>query len=276
MELRLIHGHAFAKKDGLMGLIYKVESPSGNVYIGLTSLTLEERKKEHGYQVNVGSNTAIHRAMRKYKDLLKWEILTHEDDYEQLKELEISYIKKFNSFKKGYNLTLGGEGPLGRVVSKETKLKISKANTGKPSPMKGKQHTQETKDKISKSKKGYVSPNKGKKMPDAVKEKISLSRKGIPSPMKGKHHTQESKDKMSKALMGRSAPNKGVKQSKEFILKKYGNPFDVYREKSGEYIGTWQIKKYCADDLDIHAGWLGEVLKGNKKSISGYTAKYKN
>ena len=46
--------------------------------------------------------------------------------------MEFHYIKQFNSFiPNGYNMTLGGEGTIGRTCKQETKDKISKNKKGK-------------------------------------------------------------------------------------------------------------------------------------------------
>jgi len=63
----------------------------------------------------------------------------------------------------------------GRIVSNETKQKISESNKGK----KKKPMSDETKLKISEKKKGLVSPNKGNKYSDERKLQMSLSRLGI-------------------------------------------------------------------------------------------------
>lgn len=52
------------------------------------------------------------------------------------------------------NLTEGGEGVVGNIVSDESKLLMSIAKKGKPSPNKGKSMTEEQKLKISETKKG--------------------------------------------------------------------------------------------------------------------------
>lgn len=76
---------------------------------------------------------------------------------------------------------------VGHVVSKETREKISNANTGKFSgvnnPFYGHKHTQETKEKIRKSmtgkRCGEDSPNFGKVFSEKTKEKLSISHKGL-------------------------------------------------------------------------------------------------
>lgn len=48
---------------------------------------------------------------------------------ERLNELEIYYIRKFNSFNDGYNSTEGGSSG---KLSEETKSKISESLKGRP------------------------------------------------------------------------------------------------------------------------------------------------
>lgn len=44
---------------------------------------------------------------------------------EKLNQLECDYIQKYNSYKKGFNMSLGGEGAVGAVRSMENRKKIS-------------------------------------------------------------------------------------------------------------------------------------------------------
>lgn len=89
---------------------------------------------------------------------------------EEANQLEIKYIKQYNSTnnKYGYNLREGGKEKYlvnnnvkenikrklkGHKISEETKIKISKANKGKESWSKGKHLSEEHKQHISQSKK---------------------------------------------------------------------------------------------------------------------------
>ena len=92
------------------GTIYKVTSPSGKIYIGKTTKKLEIRKKQHFVTAKLGSDTKFSNAIRKYGELLIWEIIDNSDNKDNLSLLEISWIKYYNSYKSGYNSTLGGDG----------------------------------------------------------------------------------------------------------------------------------------------------------------------
>lgn len=93
-----------------MYIIYKVTSPSGKVYIGKTIRGLEARKAQHLSSAKHGSSFSISRAIRKYGDLLIWEVIDSAETSGALDLLEISWIKYCGAFGNGMNLTRGGGG----------------------------------------------------------------------------------------------------------------------------------------------------------------------
>ena len=129
------------------------------------------------------------------------------DALKELNELESYYIEKYNSFKNGYNMTLGGEGVRGIVFDENTKSKIretlKKFYNNKPNPFKGKRHSLETRKKLSEiAKKRKYSPNKGKKLSLEHRKKISERNKlnvGEKNPFFGKKHTDKTKELIGKA-----------------------------------------------------------------------------
>ena len=109
-------------------MIYSFTSPSKKMYVGqTTSNRFSERMCKHK---NTDECPAFHRAIKKYGwDTMKkgFEILAFTDDLESLDELEIKFIKQYNSFKNGYNCTEGGGGHRGLKPSAETRKKKSEA-----------------------------------------------------------------------------------------------------------------------------------------------------
>lgn len=140
-----------------MGIIYKVTNMiNKKVYIGKTIFTLEKRKNDHIKQSKFKSTSYFHKALNKYNfNNFIWEIL---EETNNLEDREKYYIKLYNSTNNllGYNLTLGGEGSKGRVLSEETKNKISNANKGYKKRL-GIKHTEKSKLQISNSKKDLCS-----------------------------------------------------------------------------------------------------------------------
>ena len=120
--------------------IYKITNlVNGKVYIG-QSVDIYKRWKSHkwsSYNKNCSDyDNILHRAFRKYgEDKFSFEII-EECSEEELNEKEIYYIKEYNSYVKnesanGYNLTIGGDGTRGRVVTEEQLVKMSQIMKGK-------------------------------------------------------------------------------------------------------------------------------------------------
>lgn len=102
-----------------MGYIYKITNKiNKKVYIGKTVRQPEIRWKEHLTDTR-HPDLPLQKAFKKYgRESFTFEIIEEVDD-NLLNELEIYYIKQFNSFEKGYNATVGGEGGASHILSKE-------------------------------------------------------------------------------------------------------------------------------------------------------------
>ena len=134
-------------------IIYKVTNIINNkIYIGMTTNKLNIRKAAHYSCLKKNKLGKFHKALLKYpKEIFQWEQIDTADTIEELKQKEIYWVENYNSYKKGYNSTLGGDNNamLGKHHSKETKQKISlwgKENGA----FKGKHHSIETKEKLRK------------------------------------------------------------------------------------------------------------------------------
>src|SRR5210317_69518 len=92
---------------GRKGIIYKISSPSGKVYVGQTVRSFEERIRNH--KCKSSGCTALKSAIDKYVDQMKYEIIEDNIPQEYLDEREIFWIKELNSLApNGYNLSSGG------------------------------------------------------------------------------------------------------------------------------------------------------------------------
>jgi len=132
------------------GYIYKIISPTGKIYIGKTT-NLDVRFKDYK-KCNCNAQKILCSSLKKYGfDKHNIEIIK-EGVYSdiELNQLEVYYIGLYNSFNRdninGMNLTLGGEGCTGRVMSEETKRKIGEKS-------KLRRHSDEIKRKISENRK---------------------------------------------------------------------------------------------------------------------------
>ena len=97
-----------------MGFIYMLTNNlNGKVYIGKTEKTVEERWKQHkrDSKRDYYKYRSIYQALNKSgEENFSVQELDESDDPYMLAELEMYYIEKYNSFRKGYNDTLGGFG----------------------------------------------------------------------------------------------------------------------------------------------------------------------
>ena len=192
-----------------MGFVYKITNTvNGKSYIGISIHEPEKQRIRNHLSGN--GNRILSKAVEKYgRDAFVSEILEENVFPEFLPDLEIVYIAKFNTVAPhGYNLTTGGE--TAKEVSAETRQKLSEANKGRPSHMKGKTRSlrdrrkitealrrTETREKMSDAQKGNTKWL-GKKHSPETKRKISQAAKGNKA-FSGKKHSPESLRKMSEA-----------------------------------------------------------------------------
>ena len=271
-------------------IVYKHTSPSGKVYIGITSKSVEERwNSGKGYS----KNKYFYRAIQKYgwdnfKHKILFENLTKEEACQ--KEIELIAEYKSNNPEFGYNIASGGEFNSGFTFhhTEETKRKIGNASRGHIT-------SEEQKQKISKARKGifkHTSEAKEKlrqvalNMTDEQKQKISNSvkqawkdgrydnikfngdnifKKGHIPWNKGLHnlecyrkpgefhHTEGSKQKLSKS-------HKGIKpvNCRKIICIETNEIFNSIAEAS-------RIK---------NINNIGKCLKDNKYTAGGYHWQY--
>ncbi len=117
------------------GIIYRAIGPSGKSYIGQTKFLLENRKVIHRAhaQYLLKKRSHFYNAIRKYGfDSFVWEIIFSGIPLEHLDWYEIWTIQLFDSFKKGYNSTIGGSGNRGFRHKDSTKKKMSEMAKQRP------------------------------------------------------------------------------------------------------------------------------------------------
>lgn len=170
-----------AKRTQVEGIIYcYTNKVNGKKYIGQTT---EERRRHNRFlrpqalytSRNGGILSYIDKARQKYGiSNFEYEVLqrvtceTLQELESKLNELEEYYIQEYNTYESGYNSTSGGEGCLNRIVSEETRLKISKT-------LMGHSISEETRLKMSAS---YVNNRKGTKHSEESKKLMSQNRHG--------------------------------------------------------------------------------------------------
>lgn len=243
--------------------VYKHTSPSGKVYIGVTSTDV---KRRWGYGSGYNHNEYFRRAIKKYgwdnfaHDIL-YSGLTKDDAYSK----ERALIKEYRSNEKehGYNHTDGGE--VGKKLSKEAIDKIrehARKRVGENNPRYGKHCTDETKEKIRAAIVGRFAgknnPNFGKPMKDEQKKKISESRKG--------KHFPKLSDAMKKSEKIKANSEKRMKEIHQYT-------------KDGAFVKTWRSAPDAAMVLCGRRGGQSNIsscANGNLGSAYGFVWRYSN
>ncbi len=84
---------------------------NGKKYVGYTKKSMIERLEEHIEEALEGSDRHFYRAIRKYGvENIVSEQLCETTTKQAAKSKERYYVKKFDTFKNGYNMTQGGDG----------------------------------------------------------------------------------------------------------------------------------------------------------------------
>ena len=162
---------------------------NSKIYVGVTSRTIDERWKEHLGCSMKKPKYAIHHAIAKYGELnFSINELQFCNSVEELFDAEKKWIIQLRTHisQNGYNMTFGGEGVIGHIITDEQKQKMSIAHKGKTFSELHCLH-------ISQAKTGK---RLGVKLTDSHKKKISIA-------TKGKIVSEETKNLISNALKGK-------------------------------------------------------------------------
>lgn len=215
--------------------IYKITSPTGRVYVG-QSVNIENRWT-HYKLLDCEDQPKLFSSFKKYGvENHNFEV-KERCELDELNKRERYWQEFYNVIEEGLNCKLVRTKDKSGYLSKETRLKISRANKGKESSMKDKTHSEETKNKMSKSAKSRTQNLFG---------------------FFGKH-SEESKRKMSESKKGRPAKNR-----RKIIQK----------DKEGNIVKEWPSLTEAQNALNIKG--IGNVLTGRAKTAGGYVWEYKN
>jgi hypothetical protein len=231
--------------------------------------------KGKGYRIN-SKQRNVNLPKNKSRIIFLKQNLTEEEAFRHEKYMIAVFGRKDLGTGILYNRTDGGDGTSGKILSEETKKRISQKakgrkvaektkklmserSKGRVSYMKGKFHSEETKRKMSEMRKN----KKHKSHTEETKKKISLSNKGKytgqDNPMYGKIHTEETKNKMSLKA-------KNISRDKNLCLYEFLSP-------TGETIIEYTTIIDFAFKYNLRADCLGKIILGKRKSHKGWSAK---
>lgn len=256
--------------------IYKIESPSGRVYIGQT---YNMYARYYSYKYNK-VNHILRNSFNKYGFEAHTFTAIHEmpKDVSQddMDRAEILYISQYKGC--GYrimNVRVGGDG--GGLHSDETKQKLAERSHGNKN-MLGKTHSEATKMLMSNSQKiRYATTenkNIGSRRSEESKRKISLARRGIKA-------SNEAIQKLRQRMIGNTY-TRGTRLTAEHRKKislsglaaKKGKPITQY-DLSNNIIQDWDSATVAGRTLGLNRKNINKNLLGNRKQAFGYIWKFK-
>jgi len=239
----------------MKGIIYCYHCIStGKKYIGQTE-NEKRRKREHlSYYKKKSRDCKFYRAVRKYG----WDNFVYgtieQFHINQLDDMEVYFIEKYDTLNNGYNSSIGGKTTRGYKHTDETKKLLSEMKIGT-------KHSIETKQKMSKDRIGRIAWNRG--IPNSIetRQKISNKLKGENHPLYDKGHSEEAKLKMS--LSFTEERKEKIRQANKDRKREYLNYKITFIDERELYV-TDGIKKWCKEN-GYNLGELYKLKRGEKK-----------
>lgn len=232
-----------------MVVIYSITNQRNNKrYIGI-SVEFPNRKRNHLWHLrkNKHSNVKLQNAYNKYgEENFSFDVLEELDNADKMTvlEKEHDYIKKYDTFKSGYNMSEGFDGSTLVEWTERQKKLASERWKGNDIWLGRKQSPEHIKKRTA--------VHKGKVLNDETKRKISESRlgkyRGEENPFYGRSHTSEVKQTLSNKL------------GKKIVCNETGEVFNSL--------------KACADKMDLDRRNIQRVCVGKYKQTKGYSFKF--
>lgn len=211
----------------------------------------------------LGSGKLLKRAIKKYgKESFEKVIIDFAEDKHSLDFLEQKYINKFNALtdEEYYNLTMGGTGSLGRMVSDEQKEKQSKTIKDSFSSGKRKPRPQNAEERELRRKQMLNRYAEGKMHSWWMEEGRRSPTFGKPSKKKGTKMPEETKRLLS---------NKIKEQYKNGRKNPRANP--VYCVETNTF---YKSVSQAAADVHCDETWIAACCKGKRETAKNYHWQY--
>lgn len=237
--------------------------------------------KNEPFYIGIGSDDKYIRANKRSQRNIHWKRIVAKTDYEveilldgltwdDAKEKEKEFIALYGRCNLGngclVNMTEGGDGTLGMIVTTETRQRLSNSikEWNKTRIISDKQRSKAS-DNFKKLNKD---PKFKEKRIESLKSSLKLkeynnSKKGIPS---GYKHTEEMKKKLSELRIGKKL------QFEEYSMK--CKPLLQFT-LNDEFIKEWVSAREVQRELKFNQGNVSKCLNGEYKQAYGFKWKYK-
>ena len=259
--------------------IYKIVFPNGKHYIGLSTRTLDERKKEHRNSAIVDKpKKIVHKALKKFDMIDTFELILIDDSAKSIDELyekEIFYIQKYNSYyknKKGYNMTLGGDGNHGYVYTKADRKKISQRAIEQFSNPEQREKARQ------RAIERYSDPEQREKVSKAQLQRFSNPEEREKARERRIEYHKNNPEAREKASQIKKEHYKNNPEARK--KEKNRKLFKVFRKHTMEFIKEFEYQfeaiEYIKKEFNINVSpsLISAVLNKKRKSAKGFLFEY--
>lgn len=233
-----------------MGCIYRIINKlDGKSYVGqYCKDNPKGRFTTHKGNAKRGIEGYLYNALRKHRvDNFEWTTVCVCEN-EELNELEIRYIKEYNTFgANGYNMTTGGQGIKNYRHTDATKEKLRISSTGK-------YPDEETRKKISEGLKGHGCSKE-------TRVKLRKASTGVPKSSEtieklraaniGRIVSTETREKLSTAHSGKPKSEEHIQKIKEIKRKLSPEDITYIRENPDKLSGVQLAEKFSSSRASI-------------------------
>jgi group I intron endonuclease len=229
-------------------VIYKITNPTGRIYIGKTS-NLKTRTTAYK-NANCKDQKALYNSIIKYgwdSHILEVIDTANIDTVDEKEKYYISEYKSFNRlYERGLNLTTGGDGSPGRIISEEQRNRIIHHNQTRIV-------SAETRQRMSLARKDMI-------ISESTRKKMSEVHKGNKYNI-GKKHTIETREAMLNTRRQNFLSSKG--------------PI-VQIDADGVEVKTWYLLyNEIATEIGVDSSFLRKVvISDGERACKGYTWKH--
>ena len=274
-----------------MGYIYKIWNDiNDKVYIGQTTQSIQQRWKEHLYNSHSSQNKprAVYSAMKKYGEELFHIETIEECENEKLDEREVYWVKYYDSYNNGYNMTLGGQytSTAKGLTKQDSELiksfwdqglsvaeivrKTNFSRTQVRYQLEGyKNYNQDAEERgrLSAAKSKY----KSIKQWSQEGELIAIYASGLEAEEK----TGISRKAISKALCGKSKTSGGFMwtyaDQESICINKTSEQYHIYQyDQQNNLIAKYKTKAEAGRATGLDPSSIGKVCRGIYKTCGGY------
>lgn len=232
--------------------------------------------KNEPFYIGIGSDSTYFRANKKSQRNLYWKRIIAKTDFEveilfdgisweeaKLKEKEFIALYGRKDLNNGclVNMTEGGDGTIGKIITDKTKQKLSQSikewNKTRVISDCQRQNASSRFKELNKDKDFIEKRNKSIRSSNKLKEYYN-SIKGKPS---GYKHTEDSKNKIRLSKIGKKMPFESIKSKCKSIIQ-----YDL----DNNFIKQWDSARQIQREIGFSQGNINRCCNGEYKQAYGF------